>query len=108
MALFERQDLTVKTNEIKHLISLIQRLQDEINRQQEYVDKIFDSMEAAGLHQILKKHFVRDNGVIRTRRRVEFNIPRTTKNIPFIDDEQLRTRLPPHCFENPPMTLYQS
>ena len=36
-------------------------------------------MEAAGLHQILKKHFVRDNGVIRTRRRVEFNIPQTTR-----------------------------
>ena len=31
VALFERQDLTVKTNEIKRLISLIQRLQDEIN-----------------------------------------------------------------------------
>ena len=31
VALFERQDLTVKTHEIKHLISLIQRLQDEIN-----------------------------------------------------------------------------
>ena len=75
VALFERQDLTVKTNEIKHLISLIQRLQDEINQQQEYVNEIFNSMEAAGLHQILKKHFVRDNGVIQTRRRVEFNIP---------------------------------
>ena len=79
MALFERQDLTVKTNEIKHLIPLIKRLQDKINRQQEHVDEIFDSMEAAGLHQILEKHFVRDNGVIRTRRRLEFNIPRTTK-----------------------------
>ena len=79
VALFERQDLTIKTNEIKHLISLIQRLQDEINWQQEYVDKIFDSMEVAGLHQILEKHFVQDNGVIQTRRRLEFNIPRTTK-----------------------------
>ena len=75
VALFEQQDLTVKTNEIKHLISLIQRLQDEINRQQEYVDEIFNSMEAVGLYQILEKHFVRDNGVIRTKRRVEFNIP---------------------------------
>ena len=64
VALFERQDLSVKTHKIKHLNSLIQRLQDEINRQQEYVDEIFDGMEAAGLHQILKKHFVRDNGVI--------------------------------------------
>ena len=79
VALFERQDLSVKTHEIKHLISLIQRLQDEINQQQEYVDEIFDGMEAAGLHQILKKHFVRDNGVIRTRRRVEFNIPQTIR-----------------------------
>ena len=31
VALFKRQDLTVKTHEIKHLNSLIQRLQDEIN-----------------------------------------------------------------------------
>ena len=31
VALFEQQDLTVKTHEIKHLISLIQRLQDKIN-----------------------------------------------------------------------------
>ena len=79
MALFERQDLTVKTNEIKHLIPLIERLQDEANRQQEYIEEIFNSMETAGLHNILKKHFVHDNGVIRTRRRIDFNIPRTTK-----------------------------
>ena len=36
-------------------------------------------MQATGLHQVLKKHFVRDNRVIRTRRRVEFNIPRMTR-----------------------------
>ena len=98
VALFERQDLAVKTHEIKHLISLIQRLQDEINRQQEYVDEIFDGMEAAGLHQILEKHFVCDNGVIRTRRRVEFNIPRTTRKYSLH-----RRRATPYL---PPTTLF--
>ena len=58
VALFERQDLTVKTNEIKHLIPLIKRLQEEANRQQEHIEEIFNSMEVAGLHQVLKKHFV--------------------------------------------------
>ena len=36
-------------------------------------------MEVKGLHKILKKHFVRDNGIIRPRRGVEFNLPRYHK-----------------------------
>ena len=36
-------------------------------------------MEVRGLHKILKKHFVRDNRVIRPRRGVEFNLPRYHK-----------------------------
>ena len=99
VALFERQDLAVKTNEIKHLISLIQRLQDEINRQQEHVKEIFDGMEAAGLNQILKKHFVRDNGRIRTRRRLEFNIPRTTRKY-SLNQQQLTPYPPPTTFSH--------
>ena len=31
VALFERQDLVVKTNEMKHLAPLIEQLQDEVN-----------------------------------------------------------------------------
>ena len=50
VALFEQQDLVVKTNEMKHLAPLIERLQDEANRQQEYMEEIFNGMEAAGLH----------------------------------------------------------
>ena len=58
VALFEQQDLMVKTNEMKHLAVLVKRLQDEANWQQEYLEEIFNGMEAMGLHQILKKHFV--------------------------------------------------
>ena len=63
-ALFEREDLTVKTNKIKYLAILVERLQDEANRQQEHIEEMFNDMEVRGLHQILKKHFVRDNRVI--------------------------------------------
>ena len=34
-------------------------------------------MEAAGLHQILKKYFVWDNGILKTRQRVKFDLPQT-------------------------------
>ena len=75
VALFEQQDLVVKTNEMRHLAPLIERLQDEANRQQEYMEEIFNGIEAVGLHQILKKYFVRENGTIKTRRRVKFDLP---------------------------------
>ena len=78
--LFEREDLTVKTNEIKYLAILVERLQDKANRQQEHIEEMFNDMEVRGLHKILKKHFVRDNGVIRPRRGVEFNLPQYHKN----------------------------
>ena len=66
VALFERQDLVVKTNEMRHLAPLIEQLQDEANLQQEYMEEIFNEMEAVGLHRILKKHFVRENRTIKT------------------------------------------
>ena len=78
-ALFEREDLTVKVNEMKYLAILVERLQDEANRQQEHIEEMFNSMEVNGLHNVLKKHFVRDNGTIRPRRGVKFNLPREYK-----------------------------
>ena len=66
-ALFKREDLTVKTNKIKYLAILVERLQDKANRQQEHIEEMFNDMEVKGLHNILKKHFVRDNGLIRPR-----------------------------------------
>ena len=54
---------------------MVERLQDEANQQQEHIEEMFNDMEVRGLHKILKKHFVRDNGVIRPRRGVEFNLP---------------------------------
>ena len=77
--LFEREDLTVKTNEMKYLATLVERLQDEANRQQEHIEEMFNDMEVGGLHKILKKHFVCNNGIIRPRRGVEFNLPRYHK-----------------------------
>ena len=74
-ALFEREDFTIKTNEIKYLTTLVERLQDEANRQQEHIKEMFNDMEVKGLHEILKKHFVRDNGIIWPRWGVEFNLP---------------------------------
>ena len=78
-ALFEREDFIVKINEIKYLATLVERLQDEANRQQEHIEEMFNDMEVRGLHKILKKHFVCDNGVIRPRQGVEFNLPRYNK-----------------------------
>ena len=74
-ALFKREDLVVKTNKIKYLAILVERLQDEANQQQEHIEEMFNDMEVRGLHKILKKHFVCDNGVIQPRRGVEFNLP---------------------------------
>ena len=78
-ALFGWEDLAAKTNEIKYLATLVERLQDEANRQQEHIKEMFNDMEVKGLHKILKKHFVRDNRVIWPRRGVEFNLPRYHK-----------------------------
>ena len=78
-ALFEQEDLTVKVNEMKYLAILVERLQDEANRQQEHIEEMFNSMEVNGLHNVLKKHFVHNNGIIRPRRGVEFNLPREYK-----------------------------
>ena len=58
---------------------MVERLQDEANRQQEHIEEMFNDMEVRGLHKILKKHFVRDNGAIRPRRGVEFDLPRYHK-----------------------------
>ena len=63
-ALFEREDLVVKTNEIKDLAILVEQLQNEANQQQEHIEEMFNDMETKGLHDILKKHFVCNNGII--------------------------------------------
>ena len=93
VALFEWQDLAIKTNEMKYLAELVKWLQDEANRQQEHIEEMFNSMETTGLHQILKKHLVRNNGVLRTWRGVEFNLPRSHKKYSF--HHQQSTPYPP-------------
>ena len=75
VALFKRQDLMTKTAKLKNLAGIVERLQDEANRQQEYMLEIFDSMEAAGLHNILKKWYIRDNRILRRRHQLHFDLP---------------------------------
>ena len=55
VTLFERQDLIIKTNEMKHLAGLVKHFQNEISTLQEYMQESFDTMEAGRLHQLLKK-----------------------------------------------------
>ena len=55
VTLFEWQDLIIKTNELKHLAALVEWFQNEIDAQQGYMWEIFDTMEAGGLHNLLKK-----------------------------------------------------
>ena len=75
VALFGRQDLIVKTNKLKHLAALVEQLQNEIDSQQEYMREIFDTMEAAGLHEQLKKFYIWDNGVVQQQRFLRFESP---------------------------------
>ena len=79
VAVFGRQDLIMKTNEIKHLAKLVQRLQDEANEQQDYMLEIFNTMKNEGLDRILGKKYVRDNGIIRKRRGLQFDLSSKNK-----------------------------
>ena len=93
-ALFEWQDLIVKTSEMKHLALLVEQLQDEANQQQEHMEEIFNCMKAAGLHWTLKKHFVCDNRVIWTWWGVEFNLPGSYKK-KYLLHHRCSTLVPP-------------
>ena len=55
VTLFERQDLIIKMNEMKHLTGMVKCFQNEISALQEYMQELFDTMEAGSLHQLLKK-----------------------------------------------------
>ena len=55
VTLFECQDLIIKMNKMKHLAGMVEQFQNEISHLQEYMQESFDTMEAGGLHQLLKK-----------------------------------------------------
>ena len=55
VTLFERQDLIINTNKMKHLAGMVGHFQNKISHLQEYMQESFDTMEAGGLHQLLKK-----------------------------------------------------
>ena len=46
VTLFKRQDLIIKTNEMKHLVEMVEHFQNEISHLQEYMQESFDTMEA--------------------------------------------------------------
>ena len=66
VALFEWQDLIIKTNEMKHLAGLVECLQNEISSLQEYMQESFDTMEVGGLDQLLQKRYVWHKGTMRS------------------------------------------
>ena len=64
VTIFERQDLILKTNKLKHLAGMVKRFQNEISALQEYMQEYFDTMEAGRLHQLLKKQYICHGGII--------------------------------------------
>ena len=75
VTLFERQDLIIKTNEMKHLAGMVKHFQNKISALQEYMQESFDTMEAGGLHQLLKKWYVCHGFVIGRQQELCFNLP---------------------------------
>ena len=65
VALVERGDLIIKTNEIKHLAGLVKHLQNEVSALQEYMQESFDTMEVGRLHQLLQKRYVQHEGTMK-------------------------------------------
>ena len=102
VAVFGRQDLIMKTNEMKHLAKLVQRLQDEANEQQDYMLEIFNTMKNEGLDRILGKKYVRDNGIIRKRRGLQFDLPSKGSSTPFIKKPIHRLQYSPTASEFSP------
>ena len=49
---------------MKHLAGMVECFQNKISHLQEYMQESFDTMEAGGLHQLLKKQFVCHEGVM--------------------------------------------
>ena len=79
VALFEWQDLIIKTNEMKHLAGLVERFQNKVSALQEYMQELFDAMEASRLHQLLKKQYVWHEGTIRRWWELHFDLSNTVK-----------------------------
>ena len=74
VTLFERQDLIIKTTEMKHLVGMVECFQNIISALQEYMQESFDTMEAGGLHQLLKKQYICCGGVIGWQQELRFDL----------------------------------
>ena len=61
VTLFEQHNFILKTNSMRHITELIKRFQDKIDKQRDY---LFEEMERGGLHQLLDKDYIWDNGII--------------------------------------------
>ena len=75
VTLFEHQDLIIKTNKMKHLAGMVEQFQNEISHLQEYMQESFDTLEAGGLHQLLKKWFIRWGGIMEQWPVLRFDLP---------------------------------
>ena len=72
--LFEQHNFILKTNSIQHITQLIKRLQNEVDAQQQYIQELYKEMEWGGLHELLKKDYICDNGTIKRWRGVHFTL----------------------------------
>src|ERR1700684_3985247 len=64
VSLFERHNFILKTNQMRHGASTIERLQNEIDEQRQHIHQLFVEMERGGLHEILNKDYKRKYGRI--------------------------------------------
>ena len=112
VTLFERQDLIIKTNEMKHLAGMVEHFQNEINHLQEYMQESFDTMEAGGLYQLSKKWFICREGVMVRQPELWFDLPSEDNRpsslrrplTPYPRDRVLSPRIkkPIHCLRYSP------
>ena len=95
VTLFEQHDFILKTNSMQHITQLIRHFQDEIDEQWNYLWSLFEEMEQGGLHQLLDKDYVWDNGTIWWWWGVHFT-PQTKDNV-SLPCQWSSTPYPHHC-----------
>ena len=71
--IFEHNDFILKMAAMRHVAELIERLQGEVEEQQQYLRSRFEEMEQGGLHDLLDKGYERKYGTIWPKRRVQLS-----------------------------------
>ena len=102
VSIFDRHDFILKSTFMLHITSLIKRLQDEIDVQQNLMRQLFDEMQAGGLQLMLEREFERKRGTI--RKRGERHFPRQD----HFDVTHFRRPSTPHPQLRPELSIPES